>query len=93
MSKPQVSGAKSLRSEEANRRNNLCVASVPVKYNPTYEDKKKEFKLFFESKICTQREKDCIKYLWGRKPKPYGFKLLNGISRCITIHLLLKMLT
>lgn len=48
-----------------------------------YKQKKLEIKQYFESKICSEREKDCIKYLWGRKPKPYGFKKYHEI---IVIH-------
>lgn len=40
-----------------------------------YKKKKGLLKEYLESKKSTEREKDCIKLLWDRRPKPYGFKI------------------
>lgn len=43
--------------------------------HPVYKKHREEKLKYYLSKVQTDRQKDCIKFLWGRKPKPYGFKL------------------
>ena len=40
----------------------------------SYKEKKESIKSYIESGKCSNRDRLCIKYLWGRRPKPYGVK-------------------
>mgnify|MGYP003624999320 CR=1 len=39
-----------------------------------YKEKKESIKNYIESDQCSERDKLCIKYLWGRRPVKYGVK-------------------
>ena len=40
-----------------------------------YKQKKAEILEWMESPECTERQRSCIKLLWGRRPSDYGIRV------------------
>jgi hypothetical protein len=44
-------------------------------YTMDYKQKKAEILEWMESPECSERERSCIKLLWGRRPSDYGIRV------------------